>query len=95
MPETIPNSSNKEPISRAPVQPSSSNPATAEAAAATSGSKKEFTMSTTINSMEELKEKAPEFYKKMMEGIAMTIIKDMRQHQERLKKMMRKSREQR
>ncbi len=95
MAEIIPNSSNKEPISTAPVQPSSSNPATAEAAAATSGTKKEFTMSTSFNSMKDLKEKAPEFYDKMMEGIAMTIIKDMRRHQERLKKLMRKAREQR
>jgi len=94
MPEIIPNSSNKEPISTTRVQPSSANPATAEAAAAASGAKKKFSMGTTISSMTELKERAPEVYDKMLEGIAMTIIKGMRQHMERMKKLMRKSREQ-
>lgn len=94
MSEIIPNSSNPEPISTTPVQPSSANPSTAEAAATANATKKEFSMSTTIGSLTELKEKAPEVYDKMLEGIAMNIIKGMRKHMDRLKKLMRESRRQ-
>lgn len=97
MADIIPNiaGSNPEPISTAKAQPSSQNPATAEAAATTNASKKDFSTATEISSLSDLKDKAPEVWQKMMEGIAQKIISDMRQRQENLKKMWRESREQR
>lgn len=73
------------------VQPSSQNAATAEASASANGTKKDFDMNTKVNSTADLKEKAPEVWDKMMEGIAQNIISDMRKRQERLKKMMREA----
>lgn len=78
----------------AQVQPTSQNAATAEASATANANKKDYDMETTVNSAADLKEKAPEVWDKMMQGIAQNIIKDMRQRQERLKKMMREAREQ-
>ena len=75
------------------VQPTSQNAATAEASATANANKKDFDMDTKISNTADLKEKAPEVWDKMMEGIAQNIIKDMRQRQERLKKMMREARE--
>ena len=75
------------------VQPTSQNAATAEAAASTNAKKSDYDMETQISSTADLREKAPEVWDKMMEGIAQNIIKDMRQRQERLKKMMREARE--
>lgn len=48
-----------------------------------------YTMDTQIDSVESLKEKAPEVYQKMLEGVAQNIIGKMRKQQERLKKLMR------
>ncbi|MCB1113713.1 MAG: hypothetical protein KDK62_03050 [Chlamydiia bacterium] len=48
---------------------------------------------TKIKNLDDLKKKEPKFYEKMMEGIAMTIVNEMRDHQERLKEMMREARE--
>ncbi|ADI38907.1 putative uncharacterized protein [Waddlia chondrophila 2032/99] len=88
---------NAETQSAAQVQPSSQNAATAEASATANANKKnlkaEYDMDTVISSASDLKEKAPEVWDKMMQGIAQNIIKDMRERQERLKKMMRESRE--
>lgn len=53
-----------------------------------------YTPSTGISNMNDLKEKAPEVYKMMMEGIAQNIISKMNEQQERLKKMMREGDEQ-
>jgi len=82
-----------EPITTSSVQPSSANPSTAEAQATANAGKKEISAATRISSLAELKEKAPKVYQKMMEGIAMNIVGDMREHQERLKKMMREGRD--
>lgn len=79
--------------STAPVHPSSADPSVAGAAAAANANKKEFSMSSTVGSLSELKEKAPEVYDKMMEGIAIIICGRMKDHQERLKKIMREARE--
>jgi hypothetical protein len=89
MSDTIINTAS-ESISSAPVQPSSSDPSVAAAAAAANASKdmKETTF-TKVGSLAELKEKAPEVYEKMMQGIAQNIISEMRERQERLKKLMR------
>jgi hypothetical protein len=45
--------------------------------------------SGSVSNMKDLKEKAPEVYKAMMQGIAQTIISKMHTQQEHLKKMMR------
>ncbi|HEY4831652.1 MAG TPA: hypothetical protein VIH61_03730 [Waddliaceae bacterium] len=89
MSDTIINTSS-ESVSSAPVQPSSSDPSVAGAAAATNAPKsmKETTF-TTVGSLAELKEKAPDVYNMMMQGIAQNIISEMRERQERLKKLMR------
>lgn len=50
-----------------------------------------LTTSTTISSLDQLKKKAPKLYKQMLEGIAMNICRDMKDHQERLKKLMREA----
>ncbi len=52
----------------------------------------QITGSTTITSMEELKDRAPEVYKAMLEGIAVNIINDMEDHQERIKEINREAR---
>lgn len=75
----------------AATAPSSANPTTA-AAVASSNSPAGLTTSTTINSLADLKKKAPEVYDKMMQGIAMTICNEMKAHQERLKQLMRQGR---
>jgi hypothetical protein len=46
-------------------------------------------MSDTINSLSELKEKAPEVYNQMMLGIATNICSNMQHQQERLKQAIR------
>ena len=78
----------------AAVQPSSANPTTA-GAAAQSNAPNEYTSTTKIASLDDLKNKAPKVYDAMIKGICMSIIRDMREHQEHLKEMMRKGRERR
>lgn len=75
------------------AQPSSQNAATAEASATANASKKDFDMDTQVSSAAELKEKAPEVWNKMMEGIAMHIISDMRKREARLRELQRESRQ--
>ena len=67
----------------------------AEAAASTdtkspSGTADSF---TTVNNMSELKTKAPEVYKAMMQGLATNICNEMKASQDRIKEMNRKFRE--
>lgn len=71
----------------ATTAPDSSNPITAGAIA----SVHEAGSNTTINSLADLKKKAPGLYKAMMEGIALNVCNDMEHHQDRLKKLMRES----
>lgn len=73
-------------------QPSSANPSTA-GAAVQSNAPANYSSSTKISSLEDLKNKAPEVYNAMLKGLCMTIIRDMREHQEHLKETMRKGRE--
>lgn len=47
---------------------------------------------TKISNLEDLREKAPEVYQKMLEGIAQTIVNQIKEHQDRLKKMMEEAR---
>lgn len=85
----LPVSGVNQPGHTAPTAPNAANPLTAGAIASTQGSG--ASSSTTINSMADLKKKAPELYQKMLEGIAMGICNSMKDHQERLKKLMRES----
>lgn len=89
MPEEV-----NSPPPKAVEAPSSADPTTA-ANARTNSDVKEFTTDTEFNSMSDLKEKAPEVYQKMMEGIAMNIISSMRRHADRLKKAWREMNERR
>lgn len=78
------------PTPPAAAAPSSANAITA-GAVAQSNSDTGVTSSTKINSIKELREKAPEVYQKMLEGIAQNICGKMKDHQDRLKKMWRES----
>lgn len=82
-----------EPVSTTPVQPSANDPTTAAGAAQAHSGRKDFSLGTTLGSLSELKEKAPDVYNQMMMGIAYTVVKSMRQHEERLKEMWREGRE--
>ena len=53
-----------------------------------------YTNKTQVKSLNDLKEKAPEVHKAMMEGIAQTIIRKMRAGQERLKRIWAENRRQ-
>ncbi len=85
--------SSPEPVSTSSVQPSSQNASTAEAAAQTHGTKKDFDTNTQISSLAQLKEKAPEVYQQMMMGLAQSIVKKMHRAEERLKEIKRKARQ--
>lgn len=61
---------------------------------ASKGSSGTVNASTPIGSMADLKMKAPELFDAMMRGLAETIVNEMREHQERLKKMMREGQRQ-
>lgn len=78
----------------AQVQPSSSDPSVAgNVAQANKTTTKGYDMNTTVGSLDELKEKAPEVYQKMMEGIAFSVITSMKRHQEHLEKVWRENRD--
>jgi len=85
--------SQSDPASMAPTTPvvTDTNTQVAGAAAtASSGSKSD---TTNFRNLNEFQKKYPEVYKKMMEGIATTIVNDMKHHQERLVKIWRKNRQ--
>ncbi len=48
---------------------------------------------TKINSLEDLKKKAPQVYKMMMLSLQESVRRDMQNHQEHLKKIMREGRQ--
>lgn len=78
------------------VEPTSAVSDSQETSSATStgaptGTAGEFNASTQIGSMSELKDKAPELYKAMMQGLATNICNDMKDHQDRLKEMQRQA----
>lgn len=84
-----------EPVSS--VSSSSGAEAAAETSTATAGSPTkpagEATAATTISSLEDLKAKAPKVYDAMMMSIAQNITSDMNTHQQRIKEMNRKARQ--
>lgn len=53
-----------------------------------------FSAATTVSSIGELKSKAPQFFKAFEEGIAMNIIHEQQKHNQRMKELNRKAREQ-
>lgn len=55
--------------------------------AATANKKTIAGVDSTIGSLDELKEMAPDVYKAMMQGLATTIIKDMERREERRQKI--------
>ena len=55
------------------------------------GTAANFNASTPVSNMEDLRTKAPTVYKAMMEGIATNIVNEMKDHQTRLKEMMREA----
>lgn len=74
------------------VDPSSSTAAVTQAPTGKSGPSGTANSTQTISSMSELKEINPELYNMMMQGIAMKVVNDMRDHQQHLKEIMRKAR---
>lgn len=60
----------------------------------TSPTKEAARRAITVNNMEDLRTKDPKMYKATLEGIAHTIIRQMRRHQEQLKKLMREGQRQ-
>lgn len=78
------------PVQQQPIaiQPNAANATTAGAIASSQNSG-QADSNTKIGTMEDLKKKAPELYQKMLEGIAMQICNSMKDHQTRLKKMIR------
>lgn len=71
------------------VQPSSADPSVAGNVAAANPTKQTVSAFTTVSSLGDLKQKAPELYHYMMLGIATSMIGQMQDDQQRLKQMMR------
>lgn len=69
----------------------STGAATGTSDAAAQGSQN-WNMKTTVNSVEQLRQKAPEIYNAMLQGIAMNMIGQMKRRQDRLKELMRDAR---
>lgn len=75
-----------------PVQQANAAAPTAAAAAKTGPTAPAapgFNNQTTIGSVGELREKAPEVYNAMLQGMATTICNHMKSSQDRIKKIMR------
>jgi len=68
-------------------------PTTAGAQAAKVAKVGKYTSDTRISSMKDLREKAPDVHKAMLEGIGLSIVRRMRMNQERLKKLWREGRQ--
>ncbi|CCB85665.1 MULTISPECIES: hypothetical protein [Parachlamydia] len=78
------------PQAATPVASTSSSTSTSSTTSTTAtGTTGNYTSTTSINSLADLKKKAPKVYNAMMQGIAMNICNEMKAHQDRLKKMMR------
>lgn len=65
------------------TQPSASDPTTAGAVA----SSNDASSATKVQSLQELKEKAPKVYKAILQGIAVNICNKMKDSEDRLKKL--------
>lgn len=77
----------------APASPAAGAPEAAAAAAGGAGGPQngqDVSTKTSFNSMADLKDKYPELYNRMMQGIAINICRDMQRAQTRLKQEMRR-----
>lgn len=75
-----------------PVAPDVASTSTTTAATAPTGAATgQFSAATPVANMGELKDKAPEVYKAMLEGIATNICNEMKHHQDKLKEMQREA----
>ncbi|MCB1111443.1 MAG: hypothetical protein H7A37_01475 [Chlamydiales bacterium] len=80
-----------DPVETQPTQETAPPPETTTTTSAPSTTA-EVSSATTVSSMEDLKKKAPEVYQKMLEGIAMNMITQMKRRQDHLKEIMREAR---
>lgn len=80
---TDPVSSSTGPAEAAPSTAPSGTPAQGSAGAGAG-----YTTSTTVSSLQELQKKAPKVYDAILQGIAMNICNEMKQHQDELKRIM-------
>lgn len=71
-------------------QPTATDPTTAGKIAEGT---QNFDSATRISSVEQLQKQAPELWKAMLQGIALSICNQMEDHTRRLRELMRKSRQ--
>lgn len=81
-----------ETVSNVPASTGTSSTSTTGTGSGTGGSG--YTPSTKVSSLEELKRIAPEVYQKMLEGIAMNMVSQIKKQADRLKEIMREARRQ-
>lgn len=72
-----------------PIQQSTQVTKDATSTSMAVSSNAELSKNTKVKSLNDLKDKAPEVYKKMMEGIATNIINKMKDAEERRRKILR------
>jgi len=80
----------------APTNPTQGSPEAQQAqnqAAGASNKSGDANASTMIRTVQDLKQKAPELYKATLQGIAWTVIRQVRRSARRLKEIQRKARE--
>lgn len=80
--------------SSAPAVSSTGSATGAASSSGAGGDSKNWNLKTSVNSVDELRKKAPEIYRAMLEGIAMNMVGQMKRRQDRLKEIMRESRRQ-
>lgn len=77
------------PVSNPTTGVDAANPTTAGAAATTAQSS--VTTSTSFNTLDDLRKKAPAVYNMMMQGIAWGMCSQMKHQQDHLKEIMREA----
>ncbi|WP_213158508.1 hypothetical protein [Parachlamydia sp. AcF125] len=80
-----------QPVAPAVMQTSPSTSASSSPSLAPTSSSAGYSTSTRVDSLAELKKKAPKVYNAMIQGIATHICNEMKNHQDRLKKMTREA----
>jgi hypothetical protein len=84
-----PVSNSNQPPPVAPVSASTTN-TNAQIAAATNAGTSDS--KTNFGTMNQLKEKSPKLYNMMLQGIATNMVNELKDHQTRIKEMMREAR---
>ncbi|MGK5594125.1 MAG: hypothetical protein ACSNEK_02050 [Parachlamydiaceae bacterium] len=85
MSDITPTGSSTPSTAETPSSPTSTSSTTGSSGSGDSG----YSSNTTVGSISELQQKAPQVYQAMMEGLAMNIVGKMRDDQARLKKIMK------